>query len=347
MVTIDGGAGGGQLLRTALSLAAVTGRSVTIEDVRGARDDPGLRPQHRAGVDVVADLTDAAVEGATVGSTEVTLAPCSTPHGSVDVDLETAGSLSLLFETVLSLGVASDAPIAVTATGGTDVKWSPPIAYQRHVKVPLMNRFGHDIELAADRTGFYPVGGGRATLRVGPADPAPLALSTRGTLHSLALYSKASEDLAEAEVAERQCDGVREALGEHAASLEETEVTYVETACPGTSVVLVAAYEETITGFDALGERGKPAETVGAEAAEAHLSFAEGPGSVDRHLGDQLLVPLAIAGGAMWLPAVTDHVRTNLEVIHRFGGSVAVAEHQDGGRLVTVDDPIPVTPAGP
>lgn len=347
MLTIDGGAGGGQVLRTALSLAAVTDRAVTVENVRGARETPGLRPQHRGCVDVIAALTDADVEGAAVGSTEITLEPHTPPRGTVAIDLETAGSVSLLFETVIPLGVATADPITVSATGGTDVKWSPPIATQRHVNRPVLERVGHDLAIELERTGFYPVGGGRATLRVTPADPEPLHRTSRGRLQSLAVYSKASEDLAAADVAERQCDGLIEALGEHADDVGETAVSYVDSTCPGTSVVLVAQYADTIAGFDALGERGTPAETVGAEAATAFREFAEGPGAVDRHLGDQLLVPLAIAGGAMWLPAATDHVRTNVEVIQQFGGSVDVTEHHAGGKLVAVDDPIPVPLTGP
>ncbi|MFW6449030.1 MAG: RNA 3'-terminal phosphate cyclase [Halobacteriota archaeon] len=340
MIAIDGGRGGGQVLRTALTLAALTTEAVRIDGVRGARDDPGLRPQHRAGVRVLAALTDADVDGDAVGSTEVSLEPTRTPNGTVDIDLQTAGSLPLLFETVLPLGVAAAGTIRVTATGGTDVRWSPTIGYQRRVKVPMLERAGHDTAIAVKRSGFYPVGGGLATLAVRPAEPTPLEVVDRGELRQLEVYSKASEDLADADVAERQRDGLREALDAHATAIARTEVRYVETACPGTSVLLVARYEGGVAGFDALGERGTPAEVVGAEAAEAFVAFDDGAGAVDHHLADQLLVPLALGGGVVSAPAVTDHVRTNAAVIEAFGVEVGVEDHPDGGALLRVDDPL-------
>lgn len=340
MRTIDGGDGGGQIVRTALTLAAVTTTAFAIEDVRSARDPPGLRPQHRAGVRLLAALTDAAVEGDEVGSTEIAFDPRSPPGGTVEVDLETAGSLPLLFETVLPLGAVAEAPIRVTATGGTDVKWSPSIGYQRRVKVPLLNRAGHDVELSVERTGFYPVGGGRASLAVRPCAPTSLHLPNRGSLRAIEIHSKASEDLADAEVVERQREGLVEALGDHAKAVAQAEATYVDSASTGTSVLLVARYADAIAGFDALGERGKPAEVVGAEAAEAFLAFHAGPGAVDRNLADQLLVPLALGGGEVWIPAVTDHVRTNVEVIERFGIAIQEADHPDGGRRLSVEEPL-------
>ncbi|MFP4591272.1 MAG: RNA 3'-terminal phosphate cyclase [Halobacteriales archaeon] len=340
MPTIDGSAGGGQILRSALTLAGITGAPVTVENVRSERPKPGLRPQHRAATGVLAELTGADVTGDTVGSTEVTLEPRDAPAGSVDIDLETAGSLPLLFETVLPLGVAATEPIRVTATGGTDVRWSPTIGYQRRVKVPMLERAGHDTAIAVKRSGFYPVGGGRATLAVRPAEPRPLKVVDRGELRQLEVYSKASEDLADADVAERQRDGLREALDAHATAIARTEVRYVETACPGTSVLLVARYEGGVAGFDALGERGTPAEVVGAEAAEAFVAFDDGAGAVDHHLADQLLVPLALGGGVVSAPAMTDHVRTNAAVIEAFGVEVGVEGHPDGGALLRVDDPL-------
>lgn len=334
MLTIDGRTGGGQLLRTALTLSVLTGTAFELEGVRGARPDPGLKPQHLAAVEVMAALGDAEVDGAEPGSTTLTFEPGSLTAESAAVDLRTAGSVTLLFDAVLPLAVRVDEPFQLTATGGTDVKWSPSMAYLRHVKMPLIERFGYGLDVDVERTGFYPAGGGQATLTVRPARPAAFDLDGRGALEEIRVYSKAAAGLADADVAERQADRAVERLESADRRVETATVGYVETRSPGSVLLLKATYEHSLAGFDALGERGKPSEDVADEAVEGLLAFEAGRGAVDRYLADQLLVPLALSGGIVRAPAMTDHLESNAAVVEQFGFDLAVHERHDGSVLV-------------
>lgn len=334
MLTIDGRTGGGQVLRTALSLAAVTGTPVTIEDVRAERPSPGLKPQHLAAVRAVAGLCDAEVAGAEPDAEELTFEPGPLEAASQAVDIGTAGSVTLLFDAVLPLATGIDAPFELAATGGTDVKWSPPVGYLRRVKLPLLGWFSLGAAVDLERTGFYPAGGGRARLQVEPSTLAPVRLDERGDLERVEVYSKASEGLADAEVAERQAARVVERLDEAGVTVAEPAVEYVDSASDGSSLLLRAVYAGSVAGFDALGERGKPSETVADEAVDRFLGFHRGEAVVDEHLADQLLVFLALAGGRLRAPRVTDHVASSLALVERFGFDLALEERADGTVVV-------------
>ncbi|WP_254544208.1 RNA 3'-terminal phosphate cyclase [Halomarina pelagica] len=339
-VEIDGADGGGQVVRTALSLAAVTGRRVRVEDVRGARPNPGLRPQHLAAVALLAAACDADVEGAELDSRTVTFAPRTVRGGDLTGDVGTAGSVALVFDALLPLAAVLDAPLTVEAVGGTDVTWSPPIEYPRRVKLPLLREYGLDASIDCERTGFYPAGGGRATLELRPSALAPIRLTERGPLRRVGVYSKASASLAAAEVADRQATAAAEILGASALPVEVERVEYVEADSPGSSILLVGEYGRTRVGASALGERGKPSEAVAADAASAFEALHDAGAVVDPHLADQLLVALALSGGVLEIPRVTDHVRTNLAAIRAFGCEAILDERPDGTARVRVETPL-------
>lgn len=332
MITVDGAAGGGQLLRTALSLAAAREAPVRVTNVRGRRDTPGLRPQHLAGVRMFADLCGGPVEGDAVGSTEVTVDPAGAPEGTADAAIGTAGSIGLLFDVVAALGPAIEAPVTVHASGGTDVRWAPTMAYYRRVKCATLRRLGFDVSVEVGRHGFYPAGGGRATLTVRPTDPEPIRLTGRGEPASVSVASIESRHLHEADVAERQRVAAVERLEEAGVDPHSTAET-VESEGPGSSVTVVGTFADAAIGASSLGERGRPAEEVGAAAAGAYLAAAGEPGAVDVHLADQLMVPLAIVGGRVSIPRVTDHVETNAEVVRSFGVDLEVDRGPDGAHL--------------
>jgi len=327
MLDIDGAAGGGQVVRTAVSLSALTGEAVRIENVRGEREEPGLRPQHLAAVEAVGALCDATVEGDEHDSETLVFDPGDPAARDVSVDVGTAGSVALVVDAVLPLAVALDAPASVTVTGGTDVTWAPPVDYLRQTKLPLLSDAGLDADLDVRRRGFYPLGEGEATLTLRPSELSPLALAERGPLRRLEVYSTADGRLREADVAERQAAGVAAALDVDASVA--TLSTYDDAACAGSALVLAAVYGDGRAGFSALGEAGKPSETVAEEALESFEAFHAGPAAVDRHLADQLLVYLALAGGAVLAPAATNHVETNREVIEAFGYDVSLAPRED------------------
>ncbi|USZ71563.1 RNA 3'-terminal phosphate cyclase [Natronosalvus halobius] len=346
MHTLDGHDAGGQFLRRALTLSALTGESVRLEHVRGDRPNPGLANQHLAVLETMAAITDAEVSGAELESETVEFDPrtgtggdgaVEISGGEYAVDVGTAGSLTLLFDAVLPLATRLESPLTLTATGGTDVTWSPPVDYLRYVKLPLLRRHGLQAALDVDRRGFYPVGGGRLRLHLAPSRFELLDFETRGDLAGVRVYSTEAAALADADVAQRQAEGalerLRNRIGADGANVEVRErvETTAESACPGSVIVLGLEFEfaddspaTTLTshsraGFSSLGEPGKPAERVGEEAANAAVTFLEGNGSVDAHLADQLLDFLVLGGGRLRIPAVTEHVETSLRLLEAFG----------------------------
>jgi RNA 3'-terminal phosphate cyclase (ATP) len=334
MLTIDGTAGGGQVLRTALSLSAVTDTPFHIEDVRGARPEPGLKPQHLTAVKVVADLCDADVEGAELESDTLTFCPGGARQTALEAEIGTAGSIALLFDTVLPIAATYDEAFRLRATGGTNVKWSPTIEYLQLVKLSLLDQCGLDATIDRSSTGFYPAGGGEATLQTTPSLLSPLTLETRGALDRVDIYSTASESLAERNVADRQASHAAEEL--HAAGFpaDVQQVEYVSTRSVGSSLLLRGVYEHSLVGFDELGERGRSSEDVAEGAVQQFTAFHEGDAPVDIHMADQLLALLALAGGRVRLPTVSAHVQTNLEVITAFGSDMRLTRQTDGTVLL-------------
>jgi RNA 3'-terminal phosphate cyclase (ATP) len=324
---LDGSEGGGQLLRTALTLSCLKGRPFEMTGVRADRPTTGLRPQHLACVDAAAALTGATVEGADVGAERLAFAPAHAPRGDVTVDVGTAGSVALVFDTVLPLAAGVDDPVSVTASGGTDVKWAPTFDFFRGVKLPLLARAGLAATVTLQRRGFYPTGGGRATLHVAPSTLRPLDVRARGDPDLVAsVHAVGARDLADADVCERALERVYERLS---ISVTETHATYAETDCPGFALLLSVS-GETRAGFDALGERGVPAEDVADDVVEAFETWRDGPGAVDEHLADQLVVPLALAGGVVAAPRATSHLRTNLSLVDAFGYDLRVRSENGG-----------------
>ncbi|AFK18129.1 RNA 3'-terminal phosphate cyclase [Haloferax mediterranei ATCC 33500] len=338
MHRLDGAAGGGQLLRTALSLSLVTGESFEMDNIRGNRSTPGLRPQHVACVSVAGSVANADVDGEYEGSSRLQFSPDGIRADPVEASVGTAGSTTLVCETLLPVAVALDDPLSLTVTGGTDVRWSPPTDYLRHVKRPLCSTFGVDFDVNVSRRGFYPAGGGKLAVRINPAKPKSLDLLHCPQLDEIHVYSVASEALSDASVGERQVEGVRDALaGADIEAPVRSSVSAVESTSPGTAVVVVARSGDIVAGFDAYGERGVPAEAVGEKAAESFLDWYRGDAPVDHHMADQLLVWVALVGGRVRIPEVTEHVRTNLDVIRAFGYEVDVRDEGESAVVERVE----------
>jgi RNA 3'-terminal phosphate cyclase (ATP) len=328
---VDGSDGGGQVLRTALSLATLAEVSVRVENVRGGRPEPGLKPQHRAAVRLLADYSDAAVTGDEVGAETVTFRPGTARQTSLSAAIPTAGSVTLLFDALLPVAAAAAEPVSLTAAGGTHVKWAPTLAYYRTVKLPLLAAAGLDATVERGAVGFYPAGGGEARLRVEPSALSPLDLRERGALDRVEVYSTASASLTDAEVADRQAEQANDRLVEAGLVPDVRTVEHVETRSPGSSLLLCGVYDRARLGAGELGERGVPSETVADRAVDRFLDVHDGPGAVDPHMADQLVGFLALAGGRVRIPRVTDHVETNLAVLQAFDYDVDVEPAPDGG----------------
>lgn len=330
VLELDGAAGGGQLLRSAVALSALTGKPFRMTNIRGARPEPGLGPQHAAAVQAAAAVCDARVEGNQVGSEKLTFWPGEPEGGKYEVDVGTAGSVTLVCSTVLPLATRLGKPLVLTVKGGTDVKWAPPADYYRHVKLPLLARFGLDAHLEVERRGFYPAGGGAVTLRLRPSSLSTLDLQSRGEFEGVWVFSVAATDLEDADVAERQAAAAAERLAEAGLAVRNQEATYVETGCPGSALVVRAEYTRALAGFDALGERGKPSEAVAGDAVADALTFHLSKATVDEHAADQLLVFLALAGGEVITRRMTDHVVTSLDLLDTFRFDLEADEGGDG-----------------
>lgn len=326
MLEIDGAAGGGQVVRTALSLSALASEPVRLSGVRAERPSPGLRPQHLAALRLLADITDATVAGDEMGSETIEFDPGEVRPGRYEVDIGTAGSITLLFDAVLPLATALDGPLAIEARGGTDVRWSPPMDYLRHVKLALLRQYGLAAAIDVDRRGFYPTGEGAATLRLWPSSLEPIDLSASAAQAGARILSVATEDLTEADVAGRQAAAAEAALDALDVDICERRSASVAASSTGSAIVVRLDRGSTMAGGDALGERGTPAETVGERAVEPVSDVLESGAAVDRHLADQLLTFVGLAGGHVTFPAVTGHVETNASVLDQFGYPVSIVE---------------------
>jgi RNA 3'-terminal phosphate cyclase (ATP) len=321
VLELNGGGGGGQLLRTALALSALTGKPFRMTNVRGSRPNPGLKAQHTAALWAVHEVCNADVEGGEHGSETVTFEPGHVTGGELRVEVGTAGSVPLVFDAVLPLGYTLSDPLSLTVGGGTDVRWAPTMTHHAAVKRPLAARFGLRYRDRIERVGFYPAGGGEATLELEPSKPSSATVTERGALVGGTLHATASDDLEQAEVAERMADTVTDVPLDF-----DREVAYKPADSTGAVCSLVAEFEGSVAGFDALGDPNRSAETVAGDVLAAFAAFREGAAAADEHTADQSMVPLAVAGGAVSIPAVTDHVASNAAVIRAFGGDLRIDE---------------------
>jgi RNA 3'-terminal phosphate cyclase (ATP) len=312
MIEVDGsfGEGGGQIVRTAVALSAVTGESVRITRIREGRKNPGLAPQHVTAILALAEVTNAKTEGVNPRSPEITFLPGEIRGGRREVDIGTAGSIVLLMECLLPALVVADSPTALTVRGGTDVKWSPTIDYLSRVAIPAFAEFGVRCHLTCERRGYYPRGGGVATLEVVPGRLARADLlavepgQIEGASHSSNLPEHVARRQAEAAVEVLERAGFEAKIGCETNALPST----------GSGITLWSRRK----GASALGERGLPAEKVGASAAGEMAAELRSKATVDRYLADQLVPYLALAGGSYTAPEVSRHASTNIWTATRF-----------------------------
>lgn len=316
MITIDGsqGEGGGQIVRTALALAIVTGQDCRIDHIRRRRDKPGLQRQHLTAVRAAADVGQAEVEGDALGSTRLTFRPRGIQPGAYRFATGTAGSTTLVLQTVLPPLLHAGGPSSIVLEGGTHNPWAPPFEFLHATFLPLLNRMGPRLALRLERHGFYPAGGGRLHTTLEPAQLAPLVLVERGEVVGRsvrAFVSRLPLSIAQREV-RTVCDRLQ--WDESCGSSEE-----VPSNGPGNAVVVQVACEHVTETFVGFGRRGVPAERVAEEVAVEADTYLRAGVPVGPHLADQLLLPLALAGGGRFvtLPP-TPHTRTNAETIGRF-----------------------------
>jgi RNA 3'-terminal phosphate cyclase (ATP) len=319
--------GGGQIVRTSVALAALTGKEVCVDKIRDKRPKPGLQAQHVTAVRALAAMCNAETESVEQGSREIQFKPRGHIGGRFNFDVGTAGSIPLILQALMPCAVFAPSRIELELTGGTDVRWSPTIDYVRLVVLPVLQLMGYRACVQVLRRGHYPKGGGHVRMTIEPV-PSLNALKlvsrekvfgVEGISHCVKLPSH---------VAQRQATSAKEKLA--SAGHQDARIA-VETyppnqdphIAPGSGITLIMKSSNgSIIGADSIGERGKPAETVGEEAAVRLLGEIESKAPIDRHLGDILIPYLAVAEGRSEISVsqITMHTVTNIKVAEMVSG---------------------------
>jgi RNA 3'-terminal phosphate cyclase (ATP) len=336
LIDIDGseGEGGGQILRTALAAAIVTGRAVRLRSIRAKRKKPGLLRQHLTAVHAAIAVGAARASGAELGSCELVFEPSRIRHGEHRFAVGTAGSATLVLQTVLWPLLLASGTSEVIVEGGTHNPLAPPFEFLARVLLPHLRAMGAELDLELESAGFYPAGGGRLRLRVTGGLPlCPLVLDERGPIRAeraVAMISNLPDH-----VARRELDVVRDRLG---LAMHELEALTVASPGPGNALEIEAEFaggRELVTAF---GEKGVPAEVVAQRAVAEYTRWRDADVPVGEHLADQLLIPLALAGGGTFITCTpTEHTRTNARIVERLLGVPIALDVESSARIrVTV-----------
>ncbi|MEK6959858.1 MAG: RNA 3'-terminal phosphate cyclase [Nanoarchaeota archaeon] len=340
MISLDGSfcEGGGQIVRTALAVSCITGKSFEVSDIRKGRCEPGLKNQHLYCAKALQAMCDAKVEGDKLGSTYLKFEPGKWKPKPIEVDLQTAGSITLFMQAMLPPFMFGKRSSTVTVIGGTDVQWSMPVDYFKHVLIPQLIKWA-DVEMTVLKRGYHPKGQGRVEFKIKPR----YTLSTRrkapgidlveqGNIVLIRGVSHASKDLEKAMVADRQAKAAKfilDKLGSPVEILSE----YSDTVSTGSGIAVWAIFGKGGSidianpiriGADCLGERNKKAEDVGIEAAERLKNEIGYQAPVDEYLADNLVPFVALFGGRYKVSKVTNHLLTNIYVIEKFFGEGVV-----------------------
>lgn len=353
MIEIDGsyGEGGGQLVRTAVALSAVTGEEIKVTNIRKNRPNPGLKQQHLKALETAAKICGARVSGLSPGSSELYFAPVEIKGGKYNIDIGTAGSITLLLQCIMPALPFAKEKVELTIRGGTDVAWSPTIDYLQHVTFRALEQLGYTGSITLKERGYYPKGGGNVSAVFEPCKlhgfhfrkteenkravenltdeeglkgEHRLKEETRGVSHASNLP---------AHVPSRQAEAARSLLLE-AGYDSEINVQSHELLSTGSGITLWTGY----CGGSALGERGLPAEKVGRRAAEEVTAELRTGAAVDMHLADQLIPYMALAGNSSYtVRELTLHAATNIWVTEQFLDVKFKIEEKEGLFEVSVD----------
>ena len=340
MITIDGsqGEGGGQIVRSSIALSMVTGVGVCLENIRAGRNKPGLLRQHLTAVRAAAEICRADAQNVVLGASNLVFHPEQVTAGDYQFSVGTAGSATLVLQTVLPALMLADGPSSLVLEGGTHNPWAPTFDFLQRAYLPLIARMGPRVEPTLMRHGFYPAGGGEIRVEIHPVERLrPLHVRQRGEL----LRCSASATVARLprSISERELKVLGRKLDIAADDLHVTELT--NEAGPGNVVTVDVHCEHAREVFTGFGQRGKRAEHVASETAREVKNYLRSGAPIGEHLADQLLLPLALAGeGSLLTMPLTSHSMTGIEVIRRIlDVDIDVQTPDRLTRLVTVGSP--------
>lgn len=335
MITIDGslGEGGGQVLRTALGLSLVTGQAFRIENIRAKRRKPGLLRQHLTAVEAATAVGSASVDGAQLGSTRLMFKPGSVRAGEYTFAVGTAGSATLVFQTVLPALMLADGPSALRLEGGTHNPMAPPFDFLQKAFLPILNRMGPTVSAELERPGFYPAGGGRFQVSIQPVEKLqPIELLSRGEV--TAKRARVMVAHLPPDIGDRQARMLRNKLNWPDDSIRI--VSAKNSAGPGNAVMVEIESESVCEVFTGFGERDVPSGKVIGGVIDQVREYLAGDAPVGEHLADQLMIAFALAGGGSYRAGKASlHARTNAEVIAKFVGPKIRIEGAETGMLFT------------
>lgn len=339
MIKLDGsyGEGGGQIVRTALALSSLTQKSFEVTNIRKGRCTSGLKAQHLHCIKALQELCNAKTNEIKIGSEYLRFIPGNIKAKPLDINIGTAGSITLLLQAVLLPCLFADKKIKLTITGGTDGKWAMPFDYFNSVFIPQLKDYA-DIDVKLIRRGYFPKGNGKIELSVKPEykineysdfsefhdylknENKKIELTEQGKLLQIKGISHASKSLEKAEVSERQAKTAELMLKRYNSPID-IRIEYCDTLSAGSGIVLWALFENNVVlGGDGLGERGKRAEIVGEDSAKNLIKEIDSKAAVDSHLEDNLIPYIALFGGKIKVPEITNHTLTNIYVVEKFLG---------------------------
>ena len=317
-LTIDGslGEGGGQILRSSLALSLLTGTKIRIINIRSGRKKPGLLRQHLTCVRAATEIGNAITSGAEIGSKELDFHPAGVEPGAYKFAIGSAGSTSLVLQSILPPLLTASGPSRITLEGGTHNQWAPPFEFLQHVFLPIIERMGAKVTPELERPGFYPAGGGIVHFDIEPCQQLqPIELTERGELRTKVARAQVAN--LSVDIARRELKVVARKLGWEGDELQVVDIK--DSHGPGNMVTVRMAFDHVTELFTGFGAVGKRAEQVAKEAAREARNFLASGATIGAHLADQLLLPMAMAGGGTidtLLP--TKHTTTNIEVIETF-----------------------------
>lgn len=318
MLTLDGsiGEGGGQILRTCLTLSMLTSEPFRIDRIRAGRAKPGLLRQHLTAVKAAAQISGAKVDGAELGSKSLTFIPGEIRAGDYQFAIGSAGSTTLVLQTVLPALAMATAASRVTVRGGTHNKGAPPFEFLDRAYLPLLRRIGFKIDARLIRPGYFPAGGGEIMVEIAPATAlASLDLEDAGEPKARRIDAVVSA--LPFDIAEREAALAGRLLGWPVEALRAHEETRADGH--GNVVMATLEYDQLTEVFTAFGERGVSAEDVAGRLVDEVRAYLAARAPVGPHLADQLLLPMALAGGGRLITsAPTQHTQTNSQVIAKF-----------------------------